>query len=364
MIVTRPNQAVPLCLCSTGSIIFVSVPVCAITCFTLVGRMHTFSVALWFLLALPSSGAFSLGHHVGTQCQPQSVKKPIMVTRKHRRCRRFAKNEDDAGKEDTGRGIFDILSPFETKIPPEIRKEIYAAEGRTPAAKDRTTRVILYTSLGIICVLFAIFNGFLTELRTSPNPDGVIVPLEDLGFGWVMENPIASFLFMNKLGGGLSLLVGGGSALLAEAEFDTQRITAEKIYEEMVRRRTERESKEQVARPKKKKRRNKTLEALAEVLVEDESAPASSEKEDLPPLPKVETPKKSDNILDKMKDIYKRADTMAASQALLLNKRLEDEGILEKITDESGLKVIGKEAASRKSEVSEKEDDVSKTKKG
>jgi hypothetical protein len=37
---------------------------------------------------------------------------------------------------------------------------------------------------------------------------------------------------------------------------------------------------------------------------------------------------------------------MAASQALLLNKQLEDKGILDKITDESGLKVIGKSAAS------------------
>ena len=36
---------------------------------------------------------------------------------------------------------------------------------------------------------------------------------------------------------------------------------------------------------------------------------------------------------------------MAASQALLLNKELEDRGVVEKITDESGLKVIGKEAA-------------------
>jgi hypothetical protein len=46
-----------------------------------------------------------------------------------------------------------------------------------------------------------------------------------------------------------------------------------------------------------------------------------------------------------MKELYQKADTMAATQALLLNKQLEDQGILEKITDESGLKVIGKTAA-------------------
>ena len=38
---------------------------------------------------------------------------------------------------------------------------------------------------------------------------------------------------------------------------------------------------------------------------------------------------------------------MAASQALLLNKELEDRGVVEKITDESGLKIIGREAAAK-----------------
>jgi len=38
---------------------------------------------------------------------------------------------------------------------------------------------------------------------------------------------------------------------------------------------------------------------------------------------------------------------MAASQALLLNKKLEDTGVIEKITDETGLKVIGKEEAAK-----------------
>ena len=38
---------------------------------------------------------------------------------------------------------------------------------------------------------------------------------------------------------------------------------------------------------------------------------------------------------------------MAASQALLLNKELEDRGLVEKITDETGLKVIGREEAAK-----------------
>jgi hypothetical protein len=46
------------------------------------------------------------------------------------------------------------------------------------------------------------------------------------------------------------------------------------------------------------------------------------------------------NLLDRVKGFYQQADTMAMTQALLLNKQLEDQGILPKITDETGLKVI------------------------
>ena len=49
--------------------------------------------------------------------------------------------------------------------------------------------------------------------------------------------------------------------------------------------------------------------------------------------------------MKKIKNFYKQADDMAAAQALLLNKKLEEGGLLEKITDETGLKVNGKEAA-------------------
>ena len=46
-------------------------------------------------------------------------------------------------------------------------------------------------------------------------------------------------------------------------------------------------------------------------------------------------------LMRKMKNFYDQADQMAASQqALLLNKELEDRGAVEKITDETGLKVI------------------------
>lgn len=55
----------------------------------------------------------------------------------------------------------------------------------------------------------------------------------------------------------------------------------------------------------------------------------------------------NDGIFGAIAGFYKKADSMAASQALLLNKELEDRGILEKITDETGLKVVGKVAASK-----------------
>ena len=48
-------------------------------------------------------------------------------------------------------------------------------------------------------------------------------------------------------------------------------------------------------------------------------------------------------IVGAISRFYKQADNMAASQALLLNKELEDRGIIEKITDETGLRVVGKQ---------------------
>jgi hypothetical protein len=57
--------------------------------------------------------------------------------------------------------------------------------------------------------------------------------------------------------------------------------------------------------------------------------------------------KKKDGLLGTIQNFYERADSMAATQALLLNEKLEDEGLIEKITDESGLKVIGRDAAQK-----------------
>ena len=51
---------------------------------------------------------------------------------------------------------------------------------------------------------------------------------------------------------------------------------------------------------------------------------------------------------------------MAASQALLLNKELEDRGIIEKITDVPGLRVVGKRARKEEEEKKKKGEESTK----
>ena len=106
------------------------------------------------------------------------------------------------------------------------------------------------------------------------------------------------------------------------------------------------------ARRKKGNKQKKRLNALSEVILEDSPSPPPQVKTE--PI-ETETPavdegansENSEGIFDKLKGFYEKADSMAASQALLLNKELEDRGVVEKITDDSGLKVIGKDAAKK-----------------
>jgi hypothetical protein len=269
-------------------------------------------------------------------------------------------------------GWLDGLNPVESKIPEELKDEIYRAEANTPAAKERGQRVAFLALLAFTGILCAFFNGFLTELRAT-GPDGSPgVILADSSFAWVVSNPVTGFLFTNAIGGGLSLLLGAGSGLLAEAELDSQRINAEKIYEELERRRNEKTKPSSASKKKKKvekagkKRRSgkvqKRLGALSEVVAvesaaqgeqgaailesnlvsETDPAAAVSEKDATE-----EEQSNDQGLLGGIKDLYKKADSMAASQALLLNKQLEEVGVIDKITDETGLKVIGKDAADK-----------------
>ena len=265
--------------------------------------------------------------------------------------RRYLSDQND----ERDKGPLDFLfNPYSSKIPKELEEDIYAAEGRTQTAQGRNTRIALYAAVAFVGILLAFFNGFITGLRTGETPDGVILSLDETGFGWVESNFLFRFLFMNKIGGGLCLLGGGAAGLLAEAEYDTRRINAEKIFEEMKRRRNEKAKK---GNKKKKKRSGKELKrlgALAEIVVEEENEATLPSAESGDPqramsVNKTEPQedKEGGGILDTVKGFYDRADNMAASQALLLNKKLEEAGVVDKITDESGLKVIGKEAAKK-----------------
>ena len=300
-------------------------------------------------------------------------------------------NDDNVSKDkDTSSNSFftSLLSPYDSKIPKEIEKEIYDAEANTKAAKDRTGRIVLYTGLAIVGIGLAFFNGFLSELRASEVPDGTLFELNTSPFAWVNGNFLTQFLLLNKLGGILCLLLGAGAGLLAEAEFDTRRINAEKIYQELVRRRTQKanrmteqsSSKSQQQQRRKKKRKgardSKRMGALAEVMMikEDmtekrvdnnnsiksnveESSPSTTKQTPPPPQstndvmdgqssPTQVPSEGEESLVDSMKGFYNEANSMAAQQALLLNKKLEDAGVLEKITDETGMRVVvGKDEA-------------------
>jgi hypothetical protein len=167
------------------------------------------------------------------------------------------------------------------------------------------------------------------------------------------------------------------SGTLAEVEVRSKKESIEKIWTEMQRRR---QSLNEEGVGSKKKRRlqqsssgqllssnrrdmtgkqKKRLSALEEVLdttMDDElTMPSTLSNEAKYGVVTVDNSIKEENtavddntnnnnegILGAIAGFYKKADSMAASQALLLNKELEDRGIIEKITDETGLKVVGK----------------------
>lgn len=247
-----------------------------------------------------------------------------------------------------------LLDPKPTKIPPELKDEIYQAEANTSVAKERQGRVRNYTILAVILVLAALVNLFTNELRnTILESSGTKPSFEDIGFGWVETNIPFQFFLTTKIGGAISLIGGAASGMMVEAEVDSQRDNAERIYQELERRREERANQPKKktgslqAPPKKKQSgsQKKRLAALSEVVIEEKNI----EDKETPnvegdPVGKDKV-KEEEGLMGKLKGWYKEADSMAASQALMLNKELEDKGILEKITDETGLKVVGKEAA-------------------
>mmetsp|Transcript_37091 Transcript_37091/g.75649 ORF Transcript_37091/g.75649 Transcript_37091/m.75649 type:complete len:335 (-) Transcript_37091:1761-2765(-) len=271
-------------------------------------------------------------------------------------------------------GLFDD-EDSDSQIPPELQDEIYAAESNTPAAQGRQARVITYIWLTIVGVTTAFFNAFLSDLRFgdgSPSSD-----LAYYGFEWVQSNPLTGFLFTNKIGGALGLLGAGLSGTLAEVELRSKKENAEKIWVELQRRKEAKERPTRSNKKKNKKKRSqsskkdmtgkqkKRMSALEELMVDDEPVvvevppvvEASSEsKEKEVDQSATSTEEGEGGILGKIKGFYEKADSMAASQALLLNKELEDRGVIDKITDETGLKVVGKEAAAKLKEKKTEDD--------
>ena len=210
-------------------------------------------------------------------------------------------------------------------------------------------------------VFITFSNAFLTDLRFG---DGS--PSEDLGyygFDWVERNFLTRFFLTNKIGGALGLLGAGLSGTLAEAEIRSKDENAQMIWLEMQRRKA---AKDKPKRSKKKKGRRATsrkdmtgkqkkrLSALEELMVDD-NVQSTVEMDDMPKVEPEDDSIKGEGLLDKMKSFYDQADQMAATNALILNKELEERGVLEKITDETGLKVVGKDAAESKSGDEKKE---------
>eukprot|EP00551_Chaetoceros_affinis_P018856 CAMPEP_0203738624 /NCGR_PEP_ID=MMETSP0092-20131115/43232_1 /ASSEMBLY_ACC=CAM_ASM_001090 /TAXON_ID=426623 /ORGANISM="Chaetoceros affinis, Strain CCMP159" /LENGTH=344 /DNA_ID=CAMNT_0050624381 /DNA_START=59 /DNA_END=1093 /DNA_ORIENTATION=+ len=254
-------------------------------------------------------------------------------------------------------------------IPDEYKEEIFKAEANTPAAKDRTTRTAIYACIALLGIGISSFNAFLTNIRDGADLATDLSAINELGFGWVGENPFTSFLFLNKLGGGLALLSAGLGGTMVELEQRTKNENAEKIWAELQRRKaqsegdtkTKKQKKRQKSNKKMSKKNRKRLNALSEVIVEDVEQPTPStttgslEGSEVPVLQDGKSKAETNNsqegskegIFGKVKNFYDKADQMAQSQALLLNKELEDRGVLDKITDETGLKVVGKEEAEK-----------------
>jgi len=231
----------------------------------------------------------------------------------------------------------------ESKIPKDLRDEIYRAEANTEAAKGRNGRVITYSLLALVFLLFGTANVAFSTIKQAGEVD-----LSAEGYGWVDYVPLLS----STWGGYMDIVAAGLFGTMVELENRTREEVAEKIWEELQRRKNLEEiSTRKTSKRERASKKEKRLAAFAEVMLEPTTEKSSNtdmeteahlasatEKTLLP----VTDDQKTKGILEKLKDFYKQADQMAASQALILNKKLEDQGILEKITDDTGLKVIGK----------------------
>jgi hypothetical protein len=304
-------------------------------------------------------------------------KTPLILSHNHKQVRnnqilRLESSQD----ENNNKNSIDVMMG-KVDIPDEYKEEIFRIEGNTPAAKDRKTRTTIYGSVALLGIFLSSFNAFLTNIRDSGGAGSPtdLTAINELGFGWVGSNPLTSFFLLNKIGGGLALLLAGLGGTLVELEQRTKNENAEKIWTELQKRKSQGESgkkkkkkqKNQKVSNKKMNRKNrKRLDALSEVIAEESKegkdvdqtvvTPAAAASSSGASEPK-ESSDDNDGIFGKVKNFYEKADSMAQSQALLLNKELEDRGVVDKITDETGLKVIGKEEAEKLQKKNQNESD-------
>jgi len=291
----------------------------------------------------------------------------------------FEKKEDNRNfLEKLDPNFFGKRDPLPSTVPQSIRDEIYKAEGNTEAANNRATRLALYISFALLFTAVGIFNtAFSSGVMIQMTEEGKTY--EELGYGFIEYNAFTKFLFTDVICKVLELAIGTTFALLADAEIEGKNKNIQQIYEEYDRRKVFSYNREQTremsknAPPsqrkrmkkekKKKNRQQKRLDALSEIVDEEEvttTMMTMTEQAEVPSTTAATTnddnksSTEDDSFLGKMKGWYEKADSMAASQALLLNKELEDKGVLDKITDESGLKVVGKDAAAKLQEEKEK----------
>jgi len=256
--------------------------------------------------------------------------------------------------DDKGVGDLFQAGPKMT-VPLDIKAKLYEVESNTEAAQGRKVRVISFAGLAAVGFLLLIGN---TAISTIAEQSGGVLGSE---FDWAYSIPFLS----SKWGGIVDIMTAGLFGTLVELEYRTRDENVERIWQEMKRR--EQES-EEAAKKKirnlsvstskggmsKGKGQKKRLAALAE-LTEKPKSTAETQTEPVGIVEESNTKQEGGGIFGAAKRFYKQADEMAAAQALLLNKKLEEEGLVEKITDETGLRVVGRDAAKKLSGEEKKE---------
>ena len=144
--------------------------------------------------------------------------KILMHNQNHKNRERFVLHQSSNSEEE--KSSIDVMMG-KVDIPDEYKEEIFRAEANTPAAKDRATRVAIFAAVALIGIGVSSFNAFLTNMREGGGTD--LTTINELGFGWVSGNPLFSFLFLNKIGGGLALLSAGLGGTMVELEVRSKR---------------------------------------------------------------------------------------------------------------------------------------------